>query len=142
MSLFPFIPSNEDLEVAAANKTLPTYFEVAWDYDKDVLILENGDFKIIKENEAIKVWCYKALKVPRYQYEIYSWDYGSELMELIGKPYTPSLTKEEAKRYIKEALLINPYITEVNILDVSFKDALLSAEVEIKTIYGSMEVII
>ena len=73
---------------------------------------------------------------------IYSWDYGSELLDLIGKAYTPSLTKEEAKRYIKEALLINPYILEVTVIDTDFKNDLLSADIKITTIYGESEVVI
>ena len=63
-------------------------------------------------------------------------------MDLIGKAYTPSLTKEEAKRYIKEALLINPYILEVIVIDTDFKNDLLSADIKIVTIYGESEVTI
>ena len=132
MSLFPFIGGTDEIKV---DNSFPLYKEVAWDFEKDVPIVENGDFKLIEGNEAIKVWIYKALLTPRYNYSIYSWDYGSELMDLIGKAYTPSLTKEEAKRYIKEALLINPYVLDVNITDISFKDGILNADVKIKTIY-------
>ena len=113
MSLFPFISNNVD-EVKV-NNTFPLYKEVAWDFDKDFPILQNGTFKIVEGNEAIKVWVYKAILTQRYNHSIYSWDYGSELLDLIGKAYTSSLTKEEAKRYIKEALLINPYILEVKL---------------------------
>ena len=140
MSLFPFISNNVD-EVKA-NNSFPLYKEVAWDFEKDTPILENGDFKIVEGNEAIKVWVYKALLTPRYNYSIYTWDYGSELLDLIGKAYTPSLTKEEAKRLIKEALEINPYILEVEITDINFKDSLLSADIKIVTIYGESEVTI
>ena len=140
MSLFPFISNNVD-EVKVDN-SFPLYKEVAWDFEKDTPILENGDFKIVEGNNAIKVWVYKALLTPRYNYSIYSWNYGSELMDLIGKAYTPSLTKEEAKRYIKEALLINPYILEVNISEIDFKDSVLSADIKIVTIYGESEVTI
>ena len=138
MSLFPFISNNVD-EVKV-NNNFPLYKEVAWDFEKDTPILENGDFKIVEGNNAIKVWTYKALLTPRYNYSIYSWDYGSELMGLIGKAYTPSLTKEESKRYIKEALLINPYILEVNVVDTSFNNGLLSADIKLLTIYGESEV--
>ena len=61
-------------------------------------------------------------------------------MDLIGKAYTPSLTKEEAKRYIKEALLIIPYILEVTVIDTDFKDDLLSADIKIVTIYGESDI--
>ena len=140
MSLFPFISNNVD-EVKVDN-SFPLYKEVAWDFEKDTPILENGDFKIVEGNNAIKVWTYKALLTPRYNHSIYSWDYGSELMDLVGKAYTPSLTKEEAKRYIKEALLINPYILEVTVIDTDFKNDLLSADIKITTIYGESEVVI
>ena len=139
MSLFPFVTYKEDM---VKDNTFPLYREVAWDFKKDIPILENRDFKIVEGNEAIKVWVYKALLVPRYQYSIYSWGYGSELMDLIGKAYTPQLTKSEAKRYIEEALKINPYILDVNVIDTDFKDSVLSANVKITTIYGESEVVI
>ena len=139
MSLFPFVTYKEDI---VKNNSFPLYREIAWDFKRDVPILENGDFKIVEGNEAIKVWVYKALLTPRYNYSIYSWNYGSELMDLIGKAYTPSLTKEEAKRHIKEALEINPYILDVNVVDTDFKDSILRANVKITTIYGESEVVI
>ena len=139
MSLFPFISNVDEVKV---DNIFPMYKEVAWDFKSNTPIIQNGDFKIVKGNEAIKVWIYKALLTPRYSYSIYSWDYGSELFDLIGKAYTPSLTKEEAKRYIKEALLINPYILEVDVLDTTFKNDLLSADIKITTIYGESEVVI
>lgn len=132
MSLFPFVSNTDDVKV---DNTFPLYKEVAWDFKRNIPILENRDFKIVEGNEAIKVWVYKAILTPRYNYSIYTWDYGSELLDLIGKAYTPSLTKEEAKRLIKEALEINPYILEVEITDIGFKDSLLSATVKVKTIY-------
>ena len=139
MSLFPFVTYKEDI---VKNNSFPLYCEVAWDFKRDIPILENGDFKIVEGNEAIKAWVYKALLVPRYNYSIYSWNYGSELMDLIGKAYTPQLTKSEAKRYIEEALKINPYILDVNVIDTDFKDSVLSANVKITTIYGESEVVI
>ena len=139
MSLFPFVTYKEDM---VKDNSFPLYREIAWDFKRDIPILENGDFKIVEGNEAIKVWVYKALLVPRYNYSIYSWNYGSELMDLIGKAYTPQLTKSEAKRYIEEALKINPYILDVNVIDTDFKDSVLSANVKIVTIYGESEVTI
>ena len=140
MSLFPFISNNVD--EAKVDNSFPLYKEVAWDFEKDTPILENGDFKIVEGNNAIKVWILKTLLINRYEFEIFSWDYGSELMDLIGKAYTPSLTKEEAKRYIKEALEINPYIINIDVVDVSFSDAILHGEVKIKTIYGEDDLLI
>ena len=126
MSLFPFITYEEDV---VENNPLQLYKEVG------------KGLKIVEGNEAIKIWIYKALQTPRYQYDIYTWDYGSELLSLIGKAYTKGLTQSEASRYIKEALLINPYILDVNVVSTSFDGDVLSANVRVKTIYDG-EVIV
>ena len=139
MSLFPFISNIDEVKV---DNSFPMYKEVAWDFESDCPVLENGNFKIIEGNEAIKIWVYKALLIPRYHHLIYSWDYGSELLDLIGKAYTPSLTKSEAERYIKEALEINPYILEVDVSNINFKDGALNADIKLLTIYGESEVIL
>ena len=130
MSFFPFINPPPNLE---ALNEFPIYKEIAWDF-------ENGEFKIVEGNEAIKVWIYLSLLTPNKQYPIYSWDYGSEVKELIGKNYTKALTEAEAQRLIEECLLINPYITEVKVLDTSFKDSTLTCNVKVTTIYGDLEV--
>lgn len=40
----------------------------------------------IDELDAIAQACYKILNTERYQYVIYSWNYGIELQDLFGKP--------------------------------------------------------
>lgn len=139
MSIFPFVSNIEEIKI---NNSFPLYKEIAWDFKKNIPIIENREFKIVKGNEAIRVWCYKAILTSRYEFPIYSWDYGSEVMSLIGKNYTPSLTQVELKRYIEETLMINPYILDVNVLDTDFKDGILSANIKITTIYGESEVVI
>lgn len=134
--LFPFIDSVEEIEAA---KELPLCKEIAWNYDEDKPIIENGDFKIIEGLEAVKVWAYKALKTVRYKYEIYSWDHGHELEELVGKGYTESYVNSEAARYIEEALLINPYIKRVSNVQSEIVNGVLRIKVNIDTIYGTSE---
>ena len=93
MSLFPFVSNIDEVKI---DNTFPLYKEVAWDFKRNIPVIEKRDFKIVEGNEAIKVWVYKALLTPRYQYSIYTWNYGSELLSLIGKACTPQLTKSEA----------------------------------------------
>ena len=112
MNIFPFISPPPNLENL---NEYPTYREIAWDFKKNEPIIENGEFKIVEGNEAIKTWVYLALLTPNKQYPIYSWDYGTEVKELIGKNYTKALTKAEAQRLIEECLIINPYIVEVQV---------------------------
>lgn len=137
MSIFPFISPPPNLE---AINEFPTYKEIAWDFKRNEPIIENGEFKIVEGNEAIKTWVYLALMTNNKQYPIYSWDYGSEVKELIGKNYTKALTKAEAQRLIEECLIINPYIVEVQVIDAIFKENTLTCDIKITTIYGDLEV--
>ena len=137
MSYFPFISPPAELE---ASNEYPLYKEIAWDFEKNKPIIENGEFKIVEENEAIKVWVYLALLTNNKQYPIYSWDYGTEVKELMGKNYTKALIEAEAKRLIEECLLINPYILEVEVVNTRFVDSALTCDIKITTIYGDMEV--
>ena len=141
MSIFPFM-NIEDIESNIENSIdeLPMYYEVGWYYIKDEPLIENNEFVIVEGNNAIKVWIYKAIKTVRYQYPIYSWDYGCEISSLIGQKYTKGLTKSEAERYIKEAILINPYITDVKIIDINFSEDILSVSIQVDTIYGEVNV--
>lgn len=137
MSIFPFISPPPNLE---ESNNFPLYKEIAWDFKKNEPIIENGEFKIVEGNEAIKTWVYLALLTPHKQYPIYSWDYGTEVKELIGKNYTKALTKAEAQRLIEECLIINPYIVEVQVIDAIFKENTLTCDIKITTIYGDLEV--
>lgn len=141
--IFPFISGIDDIEntnIEPTGTPLEMYREVAWDYVNDIPIIENGDFKIVEGKEAIKVWIYKSLKTNRFEHEIYSWDYGSELNELVGYQDTNNLIKTESERYIKEALLINPYILDVKINDVKINDSILNANVIVSTVYGEVDI--
>ena len=138
MSFFPFISVDETIETMSSE--LPLLKEFAIDFKTGNPIIENKGFKLLEGNEALRVWIYKALKVDRFQYEIYSWNFGSEISDLMGKGYTPALTQSEIKRYIEEALSTNPYIEEVKIEETSFKDNTLSVKLTVNSIYGNMEV--
>ena len=58
MSIFPFISPPPNLENL---NEYPTYREIAWDFKKNEPMIENGEFKIVEGNEAIKTWVYIAL---------------------------------------------------------------------------------
>ena len=137
--IFPFINGDDGLLEASSNN-LPVYKECAWDFIKDEAIFVDGSPKIVYKNEAIKVWIYKAIKTNRYQHEIYSWDYGCEIESLIGKGFEIGFIKSETQRYIEEALLINPYITKINKIDVEFNKDVLTAYIDLETIYGKLDI--
>ena len=61
--------------------------------------------------EALKQTIYFILGTERYEYLIYSWDYGIELQDLFGKPMPYVIA--EIKRRITEALTMDDRITDV-----------------------------
>ena len=137
MSIFPFINGDDGL-LGTSNNNLPLYKECAWDFINDRAIFVDGSPKIVYGNEGIKVWIYKAIKTNRYEFEIYTWDYGSEIESLLGKGFQIGFIKSETKRYIEEALSVNPYITKINKIDVDFKADILTAYVDLETVYGRL----
>lgn len=74
-------------------------------YDKTykVLLDKNRVSGYAYDLEAVIQAIYFILNTERYKHPIYSWDYGVELLDLIGKPIT--YVKSEFKRRIEEALI-------------------------------------
>ncbi|MFR5264516.1 DUF2634 domain-containing protein [Clostridium sp.] len=141
MSIFPFINGQSGVDAGTINNNqIPLFKEIAWDFQKDKPLFENGDFKILEGNKALEVWIYKALKSDRFELEIYSWNYGSEVNSLISKGYTRGLTESEAKRYIEEALLVNKYIKSIEFKEITFIDDKLSFDIKLQTIYGNLNI--
>lgn len=138
MSIFPAIQPADD--AAESSKALPLCKEVAWDYANNVPIFRRGIPVIVTGKEAVKVWIWKALYTARYRHEIYSWDYGSEFEALTGQAYTDLLKEAEAPRYLRECLLINPYIKAVKNISCSFEGSRLTVSGAAETIYGEVEI--
>lgn len=136
MSIFPMIqPTAEE----SGQSALPLCKEVAWDYINNVPIWRRGEPEIVTGKEAVKVWIWKALHTPRFRYEIYTWAYGEEFSSLIGQAYTPTLKEAEAPRYLRECLLINPYITTVRNITVDFEGSQLTVAGQVISIYGEVD---
>ena len=138
MSIFPMIQPPETAE--DDSQVLPLCKEAAWDYQNNKPIFRQGEPVIATGKEALKVWIWKALYTARYRYEIYSWSYGSEFESLIGQAYTDTLKEAEAPRYLRECLLINPYITAVTEISVTFEGSRLTVSGTAATIYGEVPI--
>ena len=126
-------------ETATASE-LPIFQEYAWDFNHDCFIFEHGQHKTVYENEALKVWIYKTLKTERWRYRAYDNDYGIELEQFIGAHTNTAATSIEMKRYIKEALDINPYILRINKIDFTNDRDVAGFTIDLTTVYGEMEV--
>lgn len=120
-------------------QALPLCREAAWDFERDVPVFRGGVPVVVEGREAVKVWIWRALRTPRFRYEIYTWAYGSEFESLLGQAYSDSVKTAEAPRYLRECLLVNPYIRQVKDISVSFEAAKLTVRGTAATIYGEVK---
>ena len=140
-SFYPFIDFLADTNIdITEDEPLPLYREIAWDFKNDHPLVENNEFKIVEMNDAISVWIYHAIKTYRYEFSIYSWDFGCEIDTLLGQNYTPAHTKAEVTRYITDALMINPYILSIEKIIVNFDGDTLQVDIRVITVYEELEV--
>lgn len=128
---FPF--DVEELE----NETVET--ETPREYEID---FKTGKLtgRIVEGLDAIKVWIYLALNVPRYRHVIYTWDYGNELDTLVGQSYTKDYLELEVNRMIEEALFINENILSIDNLEVTQTSDKISVSFTANTLYGEVDI--
>ena len=90
------------------------------------------------ELEAMKQAVFKILNTERYQYIMYSWNYGIELVDLYGQPIT--YVCPELERRITEALMQDERIEDVT--DFNFdlpKRGVVHVSFLVHTIFGTVE---
>lgn len=90
--------------IPAVNEFLPIDFEVKATTSNTYEMYIREEFIVgeCDEVKAIAQAIYKILSTERYQYRIYSWNYGIELADLFGEPVT--YVCPELERRITEAL--------------------------------------
>lgn len=92
----------------------------------------------VDELEEMKQTIYMILNTERYQYIIYSWNYGIELMDLFGEPVT--FVCPELERRITEALTQDERILSV---DAFSFDTSIKRKVQVTftahTIFGDVD---
>lgn len=87
--------------------------------------------------DAIKQAIYRVFQTDRFAYDIYSSDYGHELMLLLGS--SPEFVQSEATRMITEALLADDRIDSVENVRAEMKEDQITIRFTVVTVYGSFE---
>lgn len=91
----------------------------------------------IDELDAVKQAVFKILQTERYEYLIYTFDYGSELRGLIG--VNPLFVRSELNRRIEEALLQDDRIIAIENTQVTIEEERLLATFTVVTGLGEFE---
>ena len=89
--------------------------------------------------EAMRQVIYKILNTERYQYLIYSWNYGIELADLFGMPVDYCCA--EIERRVVEALEADDRIDSVEDFEFEFpKPHVVTVTFTVNTIFGQTEI--
>lgn len=137
MSDFPFVTG----EVKEIESELKEYWEFAWDFERQQFIYDqNGNHVIVKKDEAIKIWIFKALQTERFRYLAYSNQYGLELERFIGKVMDVQERYSELKRCIIECLMVNPYIKSIQNMQFEQSGDKVVCSFDCQTVYGEVKI--
>lgn len=117
-----------------------TDFEIKVQPSKTFKLIESKNKVIGKtdELEAVRQAIHLILNIDRYRYPIYSWNYGIEIGDLIGKPM--SYVKSELKLRIPEALTQDDRINSVDSFEFEEKWHVLIVTCVAHTIFGDITV--
>ena len=126
--IFPNIKAKETNKLE-----LDSLKEIGWDFEKDKPLFKDNNFIVVEGIEALKVWIYKTIKTTRFKYLVYSNAYGTSIKSFIGKVFIEKV-KNDFKKEIIEALLINNYIESVSIIEynLDYNKLFLSLKIETK----------
>lgn len=105
---------------------------------KTYKIIDNNLSGYVDEIESLKQAIFKVLNTERYEYPIYSFDYGIELESLTGKD--SDYVKIELKRRIEECLLEDERIQEVNDFEFTQEGESLICSFYVISIYGEISI--
>lgn len=121
---------------------LPLLTEYAYDFEKRRFRYdENGQHLIVTENEALKVWIFKALLTERYRYLAYDDAYGISIEPYQGRTPNSQFTAEQIAQELREGLLVNPYIVRINQITVEKREQDdLYLAVDVTSIYSDSSV--
>ncbi|MER1958791.1 MAG: DUF2634 domain-containing protein [Solibacillus sp.] len=103
----------------------------------NLILDKNRCVGFVDELEAMKQAIFLMLSVERYDHVIYSWNFGVEFNDLLGKP--TNYVASEVKRRIRECLLQDDRINEVDSFVVTTNKNKVHVKFTAHTIYGDVE---
>ena len=88
--------------------------------------------------DAMRQAIFCILNTERFEHLIYSWDYGSQLHDLIG--IDSDLALPEIERIVTEALLEDDRIIEVDDFEFDMEKGVVFCSFRVITIFGELEI--
>lgn len=123
-----------------ASSEMAEDFETEYEFhpSKTYKLQANGTISgVADETEAMEQAVYKILNTERFNYMIYSWDYGIELDELVGESIM--FVIPELERRIEEALMQDERITSIEDFEFELLGSAVSVSFTVHTIFGDID---
>ena len=102
-----------------------------------ILVEKNRVQGYVDNVDAMKQAIYLILNTERYEFPIYSWDYGVEFVDLFGKD--PNYVIVAIRSRITEALLQDDRITAVENFNITSNKHKLLVTFTVRTIFGNID---
>lgn len=93
---------------------------------------------MVDDKKAMEQSIYLALKTGRYNYLIFSWNYGEEINKLVGKP--KDLARAELPRLLNECLLVDDRISAIEDLIITEFEEGLHVSFTAVTLHGDISI--
>ncbi len=118
-------------------QSLPLFTEWAVDWDGKSFALRDGEPYLVSGDEALKIWVTRALlpESERFLYTAWSADYGNELATLLGGCVDQGILESQVRQYIREALLVSPYIREADGFSFLKRGSRVEVSFTVHTVY-------
>lgn len=127
------------LPTSSENVNLPMDFYFVREPSFTYKYTEDSVAGYVNNLEAYKQAVYKILNTERYDYIIYSWDYGVELKDLIGKHIAYAVP--EIERRVTEAIMQDDRTVSVSEFEFdTSKFGVVAVTFKCTSIYGDVEI--
>lgn len=126
-------PSYQE-QIEKDNTNIDVYTDIKIDTSTGLPVVENGEYVVVENNEALLTWDYFALKTAKNRFLAFSSNYGNTFEELINEDVENNILKKK----VKECLLKNIKNKSIDSVKYYFDDETgkLTVNVNITTIYG------
>ena len=128
-----FDDDDEELEQEEEAEEAPLEVPLEFGVDFSTGMLTGGK---VRGAKAVAVWAWNALMYPRYRHEMATFQYGSELTEMIGQVLDEDEAAMLAESMIRDALSPNPYILDITDLECTLGADRLEVSFTIVTPFG------
>ncbi len=127
-------PSYQE-QIEEDNTIIDVYTDIKIDTSTGLPVVENGEYVIVTNNEALLTWDYFALKTAKNRFLAFSSNYGQTFEELVNDE---DFDENTLKSKVKDCLLKNSKNKSIDSVKYYFDDETgkLTVNVNITTIYG------